>query len=479
MLYYFFYSEVKMKVIEEKVLHNNGAKSNLLKKKNMILAFAITILIVAGIGTAVGLSWFMSRYKTSDKMQVKLKEFTNQEYPANTSSLSRNHKRYTQRNLTVIKKDNNHFDFILEPTNEKTAKILIKNVDISLFVPQIPEWIKGDRGLTGIYLTEREYSRQQVSFPADSELIEIIGGDGFEKQNLSSIAIANNCLNAGYWEIILSAKENGTKSTYYQGWFTFPMGYYKSIFEQLNNVSYWAHRWRLEHWQDPAGTVPKLDLLRKVLNKREIATDFPLDERIMVSGEQVRKIRTFQGDNIVTWGDIYKNYDEIRFATFRGPGWYDNNTPWKNEYWRIGEFKKAILRMVEPTNSTQNLQEIEFVFNDIKTGKENKMLVSGIDLNQLPKLSVSDYPKGLYMPLGISVPPFYQSYEKLTSQPPSESPYFGLMLDSKDRWINHHELAIDGFVMHLDKNHPNLLHTYLLSYERHSLVAHFISDLEQ
>ena len=27
--------------------------------------------------------------------------------------------------------------------------------------------------------------------------------------------------------------------------------------------------------------------------------------------------------------------------------------------------------------------------------------------------------------------------------------------------------------MHLDEHDPNLLHLYLLSYERHSLVAHF------
>ena len=82
------------------------------------------------------------------------------------------------------------------------------------------------------------------------------------------------------------------------------------------------------------------------------------------------------------------------------------------------------------------------------------------------------------MPLAIKVPPFFQSYQELKSQSASENPYFGVIVDSKDRWINHHELAIDGFAMHLDKDNPNLLHTYLLSYERHTLVAHFISNLE-
>ena len=468
-----------MKTIEEKALNNNPVKSSLFNRKNLTLTFAIATLLVTGIGTTVGCLWFVNRYRTSDKMRVNIKEFSNKEYPANTALLSVNHQKYNQRKLKLIQKNDTYFDFVLEPTNKKTAKILIKDVDISLFVPKIPKSIRGDKGLKEIYLSEREFSRQQVSFPIDSELVEIIGGDGFEKQNLYSIDIANNCLNAGYWEIILSTKENGKKSVYYQGWFTFPMGHYKNIFEKINNISYWENWWRLEHWQDPERTKTKLNLLRKVVNNRQIPTKFPLDERIIVSGEQTRKVRTLLGDNLVTWGDIYKRYDEIEFATFRTPGWYDHNTPWKNQYWRIGKFKKAILRTIEPTDSKQNLQEIEFVFKDIKTGEKNRLLVSGIDLSQLPKLSVSDYQKGLYMPLGIKVPPFFQSYENLKSQSATDNPYFGVMLDSKDRWINHHELAIDGFVMHLDKDNPNLLHTYLLSYERHTLVAHFISDLEQ
>ena len=468
-----------MKTTEKKILDSELPEVKTLKRKKTRLALATSIFIVAGIGTTGFVLWFMNRYRTSEEMQVNLKEFSNQEYPENPALLSVHHKRYTQRKLKLVKKDDNHFDFVLEPTNEKTAKILVKNVDLSWFIPQIPESIKEERGLKDIYLSEREYNRQQVSFPVDSESVEIIGGDGFEKRNLYTIELANNCLNAGYWEIILTTKENNQKSAYYQGWFTFPMGHYKNIFEQINKISYWENWWRLEHWQDPDGTKTNLNLLRKVVNERQLPTKFPLDEKIIVSGEQTRKIRTVMGDNLITWGDIYQNYARIKFATFRVPGWYDNETPWQNEYWRIGKFNQATLRTIEPTDSQQNFQEIELEFNDKKTGETNRLLLSGINLKQLPKLAVSDYQKGLYLPLGIKVPPFFQGYEKLASQSPSESPYFGVILDSKDRWINRHDLAVDGFVMHLDLDNPNLLHTYLLSYERHTLVAHFISDLEQ
>ncbi len=78
------------------------------------------------------------------------------------------------------------------------------------------------------------------------------------------------------------------------------------------------------------------------------------------------------------------------------------------------------------------------------------------------------------MPMGIGVPPFYQSYEELEKNHPDKSPYFSVLLDDKNRWIDHHKLAVDGVAMHLDKERQNLLHLYLLSYERNTLIAHLL-----
>ncbi|PMB53291.1 hypothetical protein CEN39_05200 [Fischerella thermalis CCMEE 5201] len=311
-------------------------KSNFRVTKKQVL-FATLILFLGLIGA--GGFWFTSRYKFSNQMPIKLTELSNAEYPENPAALSKNFQRYSNRKLTIIKKDDTRFDFVLEPTNQKTAKIVIKNVELNLFVPKVPAWTKKDPGLEVIALTDREWNRQQVSFPANSANIEITGGDGFEKQNIVEIALANNCLNAGYWEVLLFTKESNNKSLYYQSWFTFPMGHYKNVFEKNNNISYWKHWWRLEHWQDPSGTV-------------------------------------------------------------------------------------------------------------------------------------------VNMPMGIGVPPFYQSYEELQKNHPDQSPYFSVLLDSNNKWIDHHRLAIDGPVMHLDQDNPNLLHLYLLSYERNTLVTHLLINLE-
>ena len=78
------------------------------------------------------------------------------------------------------------------------------------------------------------------------------------------------------------------------------------------------------------------------------------------------------------------------------------------------------------------------------------------------------------MPMGIGVPPFFQTYDELAQNPPHLSPYFCLLLDANGRWINHHEVAVDGPVIHRDLNDPSILHVYLLSYERHSLIGHFV-----
>ncbi|HBE20879.1 MAG TPA: hypothetical protein DEG17_18055 [Cyanobacteria bacterium UBA11149] len=443
------------------------------KKKIVLGAIALSVGLLG-----IGMAGFTSRYNAAEKMSVNLKELSNSDYPANAAPLSKNFQRYANRELIIIKRDDTHFDFVLQPKDNKTAKIVIKNIDLSLLTPKPPEWTKKDPGLEVIALTDREWNRQQVSFPADSAHIEITGGDGFEQKNLAEVALANNCLNAGYWEVLLFTKEDNNKSMYYQGWFTFPMGHYKDVFEKINNISYTKHLWRLEHWQDPAGTIVNTKMLREVIDEKEIAVNFPLDERIIASGEQARKVRTTLATNLTTWGDFYSGKHDIKFATFRPPGYYDAKTPWQNEYWRIGKFDKGIVRNIKPAGNQPNSQEIELTFRDTKTNEQNRLIISGVNLKDLPKLPLEQYNKGLYMPMGIGVPPFYQNYSDLEKSHPDKSPYFNVLLNSQDKWIDHHKLALDGVAMHLDKDNPNLVHLYLLSYERNTVIGHFSFTLE-
>lgn len=443
-----------------------------MKKLLTILIPVLVILILLIIG---GIR-FIWKYSTSNTMSIPLKEYSQFEYPEDPSERSFNYGRYSGRNIKLIKLDKTHFDFILEPAHNHIAKIVFKNIDAGLFVTNLPEWTKKDKNLAIVALTDREWNRQQVSFKPDSKHLEVTGGNGFEKDNLFSAEIAKNCLNAGLWEILLYTKEEGRKVLYYQGWFTFPLGHYKDIFEEISGLSYWEdwHWWRMEHWADPAGSHMDLNILRKTLFAKEADAQFLAYERVFASGEQARKTRTTNFRNIVTWKDFYDGNYRIEFAAFVRPGIYDVERPWRNEYWRIAEFERAMVKNVQSPASEDILQEIEIFFKDSKTGEENRFIISGFKFDRLPRLKVIDYPQGLSMPMGIGIPPFFQSYEDLKDSPPNKSPFFCFLLNSKDDWVNHHEVAVDGSILHRDIDNPNLLHVYLLSYERHSLINHFL-----
>jgi uncharacterized membrane protein YdjX (TVP38/TMEM64 family) len=444
----------------------------LLRRKVRFRTVGIAAAVVLLVAVAAAAVRTYLRYATAGVMEIPVREFSNAEYPEDPSARSLHHGRYNGRKLTLVQKDDSHFDFVLEPTTPQTARVVFRDVDVSLMTPGLPAWARGDAGLERIALTDRQWNRQQVRFDRGSPHVEVSGGNGFEEANLSTAELAKNCLNAGLWEVLLFTKEDGQKALYYQGWFTFPLGHYRHLFQRNTGLPYWRHGYYLEHWFDPAGTPVRLDGLRRVLHEREVTAAFDRDEAILVAGEQARKRRTVLGDNLLTWGDFYEGHT-IRFAQFVPPGRYSVARPWKNQYWRLHDFEKAVLRKVVSPATDRPLSELELVFHG-KRGRVCRFLVSGFDLKALPQLPAADYPKGLYMPMGIGVPPFFQGYEELRKYPPDRSPYFSVLLDEEGRWVNHHDLAVDGPVLHRDARDPSVLHVYLLSYERHSLVAHFL-----
>lgn len=429
-------------------------------------------ILVLGILLLIGVRTYF-RYATAPSMSLPVREFSNAEYPEDPANRSIHHGKYKDRKLKLVRKDATHFDFVLESNQPHVANVVIRNVDVSLMTPSLPEWTKKDAALRRIALTDRQWNRQQVAFGGlNSPNVEVTGGDGFEAKNLLSAELAKNCLNAGLWEIQLFVNENNGKALYYQGWFTFPLGFYKEIFEQSTGLPYWRHWYYLEHWFDPEGTPLPMQSLREVVSEQAVAARFDKSERIMVAGEQIRKRKTTIADNLVSWNDVYER--DIRFASFIPPGHYSVAHEWKNKFPLINRFDKAILRKVVSPATPAPLSELELVFSSGDNGNTYRFFASGFDLAALPQLPVSQYHNGMYMPMGIGIPPFAQSYADLQKTPPSKSPYVSVLLDKNDRWINHHTVSIDGAVLHRDEKDPGLLHVYLLSYERHTLLGHIV-----
>lgn len=444
------------------------------QRNNRTLFYALGIVLA--LASWAG-AWFHTRYGVADSMRLPLKELSTADYPENPANRSVDYGRYANRSLKLIRKDATHFDFILRPSNPHTAAVCLRNIDVSLMVASRPSWISGNRKLEKIALTDREWNRQQVAFTRDSGHVEVTGGNGFESENLYSAELANNSLSAGLWEILLYTNEGGGKKLYYQGWFTFPLGHYKKLFEGKTHLNYWSYWRRIEHWTSPEGTLAELPVLREVKTQRQIPAKFLVDENILAAGEQLDKMRTVIARNLVTWRDFFSS-EPIRFAAFVSPGRYDVKSQWRNEYWKISRLDKVFLRnVVSPADRTKTLQELELVFEDGRGHTPTRLVVSGFDLKAIPQLGERDYPKGFSMPMGISVPPTFQSYGDLQKNPPERSPYFSLLLDAEDRYLDHREVGLDGPIMYRDAANPKILHLYLLSYERQSLIAHYALTL--
>jgi hypothetical protein len=213
-----------------------------------------------------------------------------------------------------------------------------------------------------------------------------------------------------------------------------------------------------------------------VRKEREVSISVDPDESVIAIGEQFRKRRTLLTKNIRVWKDFYVGRN-VRFAAFTKPGRYDVRKPWKNKLWRFRRFERGIFRDVTCHGTSHPLQELELLFSSGPAGERSRFFVSGFDLQAVPALPVEQYFRGLYMPMGIGLPPFFQSYEELQKNPPDKSPFFSLLLDSDDRWLDHHHIAIDGSIMHHDAFDSSQLHVYLLSYERHTLIGHFLISI--
>ena len=433
------------------------------------LLIFLAVLAVALVAAFYG--WQARKYAVADTMRIPLREFSMAEYPENPAELSVATGRYGKRSLTLVKRDDTHFDFILEPGDDHTAKIVWKQVDVSLFATSQPQWTRAHAGNQLIALIDREWNRQQVGFKATSPMVEVTGGDGWEKTNLFSAELAKNCLNAGLWEIQLFSQEGGNKAEYYHGWFTFPLGHYRALVERNSGIRYADFWTRLEHWRNPEGTAMDLAGLRTVVKEQPCAVAFDPQERVAVGGEQKRKQRTTLAQNVRTYGD-WSDGRPVAFGSFIKPGRYSNQHPHGNELWRIGKLERATWREVKSPAVPEPQHELELVFRDTKSGGENKFLVGGFRAEKLPVLATSDYAKGYYMPLGIAIPSFTGGYDDLVKTPPWTTPYYSLLVDSGDRWLNHHEIALDGQVLHRDEKDPDLLHLYFLSYERHAILAH-------
>ncbi|MGH7207034.1 MAG: hypothetical protein ACREI2_12590 [Nitrospiraceae bacterium] len=430
----------------------------------------LILITAASIGGAV---WFQARYYEAPDQTIELRAFNNAEYPEDPENRSRVFGNYPHQLLRIQQTEDTHFRFLIKPGSEHSSTIELLDVDLAHFVAAVPPWVKSDPDLTKVGLIDREWNRQQVSFERKSSTVRVHqDGDRFEQRALSRVDLARNCLNAGLWELLLFTVEDGEERVYEHTWFTFPLGLYKQLFERVNGLSYWDYWWSLEHWVDPSGVPIRLDGLRTVEREWAVSASPRWDEPPGARGEQALKRKNILSPPIYSYRDWYRQ--PVQFASFIQPGRYSLTHPRDTKLQYLAEFTGAKLRRVKTPAEPGSLYEIELGFRDGRTREPTRLIFGGLDLRSLPAASVEQYIRGWQVPMGIGNPSFFESYEELLADPPARRPFYGFHLDVQDRWIDHHAIGVDGPLLHWDADDPSTLHLYLIAYERHALLNHFV-----
>lgn len=442
----------------------------ILTRRSVLLAS-----LLSGTLTTLGMAlWFQARYDDSPDQTVTLRAFSNAEYPEDPEDRSLAFGNYPHRTLRIQQIGDTRFRLLLEPGSDHATPIELPEVDLAHLVAAVPSWVKADPDLTRVGLIDREWNRQQVSFRRDSPYVRVYeGGDGFERRKLSRVDLARNCLNAGLWELLLFTVEDGSERVYEHVWFTFPLGLYKDLFERVNGLSYWDYWWSLEHWVDPVGTPIRLDRLRTVVREWTLTATPKWGEAPLWQGEQHFKRKNVLAPSAIhTYRDWYSQ--PVHFASFIPPGRYSVAHPRDTQLHYLDELTGSTLRLVRVSARQELLYELDLVFKDGRTGEQTRLIFGGLDFRSLPVTSPDHYERGWQVPMGIGNPSFFESYEEVLANSPLQRPFYGLHLDTQDRWIDHHGVGVDGPLLHWDADDSSRLHLYLLAYERHALLNHFV-----
>lgn len=364
------------------------------------------------------------------------------------------------------------------------SQLMLKNIDLSQFIPKAPLTAKDNPSLTRWFLSEREFNRQRVIFSADSEHVQLPEEFAHYTPANLSIALTNNCLGAGHWELaILNQTSEGESEKIYQGYFTFPRGAYANLVSQLNHTAYWQQARAMEAWQGfhfLSGMAFDLDSLRRVNYEQRVPISDLSWEPIITENEQLKKADLIvyaddrSNEEIKTWADLRKS--DLNFQSFVSPGIYDSKRLWASDFSQISTVKGAIAREISSPLSEKKLTEVEIEFANLQ-GDARKFIISGLDFEALPQLETRHYSDGLYMPLGFGTP-FTQNYSELVANPPDENPLFSVWLDEDNQVIDYRQdIGINGIVLHRDLYDRTKLHVYIMSYERITLIGHYVLAL--
>ncbi|MCP4520752.1 MAG: hypothetical protein GY827_03505 [Cytophagales bacterium] len=404
-----------------------------------------------------------------------IRELTDAEYPENPD-ISIRHKldgTFSHNKVELVHHTKSFYGVTIYPNNDKSDTIILPRINIYEWIPSVPDTVKSDQYLAEIGLINQEWNRQQVKLRGTQFEVK---GKNQEKKVLVRVDFARNCLNAYLWEIIgYALNEEGKEAPVYHGWFNFPSDLYTKLYFERNNMKFEDLQDYLVTWKDPESKPIQTSLLRNVVEEEEISFSVINHELYPLVGERKKKNRNvIYPKNATRIRDFLT--DSTQFATFSPPGYYTTDEPRKTELGRLLEIEKIVEREVKSTYGTsgQELKEFEIFYSDREGLRKTRLVIGGLNMKKIPQLSVENAHKGFQMPMGIANHSFYETFEEMNGNPSKENPYYAFLLDEKGNWLDSHKIGIDGPLFHFDEE--GSLHLWLLSFERHAFVGHYLIE---
>ncbi len=406
--------------------------------------------------------------------QSLITELTDEEYPDNNDIESRSPlwDKYTHDKVEIVRNSEKDFTVTFFPNNEYSDTLFIEHVNLLAWMPTIPDYIKDDY-LKHIGIINAEWNRNQVRL---NEGEFRMSSENEEHTKTIRVDLARNCLNAYAWEVITYAAEGSM----YHGWFDFPKAMYRELFDEVNKgkVTFAEYKDHLEVYNHPRKEKVDLAMFREVKASFEVPFTNLNDQPYPMTGARKSKYKNIVSPEQPAVINDFLN-DDTKFSTFQWPGWYDTKDPRTSTLSMLANPTKVILNGTVSKNKT-NDETIEFDITFARAGDSTyltRVVIGGVKLSDLKQMPIEDYNGAFKYPMGIGNHPFYEGVESVQTNLTQDSPYYALILDAEGEWLDSHFFGVDGPILHLDEHNPNMIHFWLLSFERHAMVTHLTFEL--
>ena len=353
--------------------------------------------------------------------------------------------------LELVARGKGRYDIRLAPGQEAPR---LDSADLTLLVPRVPRLAHGNVALTRLALIQREFNRNEV------HNLQPNGVD---------FSIANNCLERGLWEVKLARTDAGNTTTLFHAWFTFPKEEYARLFRDAGGLDYEKCDSLFASYPGVGGFPLPLEALRTVVSERTLAglqlhSGEPLDRL----PEQRNKTKLLKTPEIATYGDCARpDKQPLVMARFKPPGLYDSEDAMRFDLTWLARPSAVFWREVANPAVSGTFPEIEMRFEN-----GYRILVADSKLPDLP--ARSEVPAVdrdvLRLVCGIGTPVIHANAAERAAEISEDRPRYLMILDAKGNHIDNHLTGVDGVYAWRDAE--DLLHLWLVGYERIALVAH-------